>query len=192
MPQTRRSILAASAAILAMFAATPASVGARQIGAGVLASFKDLETWSRYDEAAQATERGLGLVLAGSGDTRLAFVARYRGRAASGRPETMAVQISRGARADPHAIPPIELKFTLDAGTPRQAVIDLSGRAVSYPVGAGVVPTSVTAPIAEAQLQRLAGAASIDVQVIGVGSSLAPAQLRALQAFAGRGRTLTR
>jgi hypothetical protein len=164
---------------------TVVTVGARgQVGAGALADFKDLERWARTDPATGERERGLGLVLAGAGgQTRLAFVAR--GGTAADRSRTLLVQVFRSARASPTVVSRVIVRFVADAGTPqRRRVVDLSSRATAYPPGPGVPPDTVSAAITALELQHLAGARTIDVQLPDVATSLSAEQRRALQAFA--------
>ena len=173
--------LAMSAIVVVWGTGQPAAY--TQVGAGPLANFKDQETWERVDPATRQPERGLGLVLSGAGgETRLAFVAR--GRASSGGPATLAVQIYRSVRGNPTAVPAVIVKFVIDPASPQRRTIDLSARAVAYPPGPAVPPESVTAPLSSADCARLAGAREIDVQLLDVTASLRADQIRALQAFA--------
>jgi hypothetical protein len=178
--RSRAAALSAGAIVTAAALGTATALAARfQAAAGSVVSFRDLETWSRYDETMSRTERGLGLVLAGSGDMRLAFLVRFEGRSTSG-PASYAVQGFRGSRTDPNAMPSTALKLTLDADTPRRAVIDLSSRVVAFPVGPGVLATSLSASLTDAERGKLATAQAIDAHVMGVEASLSPAQIRAV------------
>jgi len=68
----RRVLFGLVIVVLAMGAA--ARMGARQISAGMLATMKDLDTWTTYHDDSRQTERGLGFVLGGKvGVGTLAF-----------------------------------------------------------------------------------------------------------------------
>ncbi len=92
------------------------SVSARQISAGMLASSKDLETWTNYYDDSRQTEKGLSLVLRGNGgEMRLSFSARLEGRFPKNPPASIRVQASADPRINPNTQRTPALEFLVDA-----------------------------------------------------------------------------
>jgi hypothetical protein len=178
----RSTILLAAAALVVT--TTPAVAWSPQVSAGPVGLFKDLETWSRYSDDTQLTERGVGLVVPGATAPLLvSFNARQRGRNPVDAPREIAVQVARTANVNPMALPSLTLTLTIDAGTPSHAVFDLTPRiVVDNPVPGGA-PTSIVATMVPAEFRRLAAATTLRGTLFGTEVTFRPAQIKALRAF---------
>ena len=176
------SILLAAAALVVMTA--PAVAWSPQVPAGPVGLFKDLDTWSRYSDDTQMTDRGVGLVVPGATAPLLvSFNARQRGRNPTEAPREIAVQVARTADVNPMALPSFTLTLTIDAGTPSHAVFDLTSRVNVDNPTPGAAPMIIVATMVPAEFRRLASATTLRGNLFGTDVAFKPEQIKALKTF---------
>jgi hypothetical protein len=168
-------------------------LGARQIRAGALATWKDGETWTLYHDDTRETERGIGFILGGSGgQMRLAFAARLEGRFPNKPPSTVAIE----AAADPMANPNTQRNPTLKLlvmpapdekhpdDKPQPIALDLSDRMVVDNPAAGAMVADAVARLKADEFTAIAWAKVVKANVFMVDVEFNAAQLKALQKYA--------
>ncbi len=182
----RPSIVGALVVVAVATAATSVRAhAAPQIRAGVLATWKDMDTWSSYIEDGRQTEKGLGLVLGGSGgETRVSFVARLEGRYPNKPPKAVAVEGAVDPHINPNTLRTPTLRFLISAGAEKSKTMDLSGRMTVDNPAPGAMVNDAVAQITPKEFSALAFAKSVRANVFMVDVEFRPDQLRALDAFA--------
>jgi hypothetical protein len=156
-----------------------------QMGAGLSSRWTDGETWTRYHEAIDRTEQGLGLILEGKGGAALlSFAAQWKGRMAVGGPLEILVFIAPPPNFDPTFLRTPSLVFVVDAKTPRQAVLDWTPRLAQERLYPNQQPTSGIAKITLEELARLGQATSLSANVFSVDIEFKPSQRQALRNYA--------
>jgi hypothetical protein len=143
-------------------------------------TWKDRETWSRFDAAANETEIGLGLQ---PNSLALAFTARFPGKSPTPPASEVIVKVAMGPNFNATVIRAVTFRVILDEGQPKLAVIDLSSRFV----GNELMPTtnlrSGIARLTPAEYQRITRARGVRVDVLGAEVPLSKVQLDAMRAF---------
>lgn len=158
-----------------------------QFDAGSLASWKDLDVWTRYDETSRQTEMGLGLIPSGPfGSMRLSFESKLEGRRPSKPATSVTVRIAPTALLNPNTIRAAVLRFEVDEKKKERIVIDLSPQLVSLDATPGSYISSASVLVTMDELNRLAIAETIKADVMGIAVEFNAAQIRALKAYAGR------
>lgn len=160
---------------------------AGQQPAGMLASWGDLETWSRHDERTDEGEAGLGLQLQGpTGTMLLSFSARFPGKVALRAPDSVVIQAAVTPSANPNVLRTPTLVFLLDVKTPRAATMDVSQRMSVDAPGPGQVVSNGRASISPEEYLRLVGATTLHAKVLGLDVEFRREQLRAMRDFGER------
>ena len=178
-----RVLVALSVALCAATHVAP--LGAHQISAGILATWKDLDTWTNYHDDSRETEKGLGLILGGSGgEMRLGFSARLAGRFPNKPPAVIRVEASADPRSNPNTLRWPALRFHLDEHTDHPLLIDLSDRmTVDNPAPGAMVNNSV-AQMTPDDLLALLDAKTVSVNIFQVDVAFREDQLKALAKYA--------
>lgn len=189
MSHTRAFVAAICAlGILAIGSAPGAWSGGAvaQVGAGMLSSWADGETWTRYLVASAETEVGLGLHPSGTGGSAmLSFSARWPGRTVKGTPKEILVFAAPPANFTPNLRRAPTLIFVVDLKTLRRTVFDWSSRlSVFDQTGPGGQPTTGIAKISPEEYARLARATSIGATIFGIDVELKTVQRLALRNLA--------
>lgn len=146
-------------------------------------TWKDLETWNRFDAVADETEIGLGLHVATSS---MAFRARFPGKRTTPPPKEITILIAMHPNFMATAIEGPKLMFFLDEGQPKLTALDLSGRFIGNQHGPTIELRFGNAGIAPEELRRLSRARALKTQVLGVNGAFSRAQLDALRAYVKR------
>jgi hypothetical protein len=161
------------------------SVGARQISAGVLATWKDLDTWTNYFDDSRQTEKGLGFILGGKGgQARLSFSARLDGKFPNKPPTLIRVESSADPMTNPNTQRTPAFLFFVDAKSKKPWSVDLSERHTVDNPAPGAMINDQIAALKPAEFSRLAQAKSIHANLFMVDVEFRNDQLRALQDFA--------
>ena len=160
---------------------------AGQQPAGMLASWGDLETWSRHDERANETEVGLGLQLQGpTGPMLLSFSTRFPGKVAIKAPESIVAQVGVTPTINPNVLRTPTLVFLLNAKTKTASTMDVSQRMSVDAPGPGAVVSNGRASMSPEELLRLIGATTLHARILGIEVEFRRDQLRSLRDFAER------
>jgi hypothetical protein len=155
--------------------------------AGMLASWGDMETWSRHDERNDESEVGLGLQLQGpTGPMLLSFSARHPGKVALRAPEAVVVQAAVTPSANPNVLRTPTLVFLLNVKTPQAATMDVSQRMSVDAPGPGQVVSNGRASISPEEYLRLVGATTLHGKVLGLDVEFRRDQLRSMRDFGER------
>jgi hypothetical protein len=143
-------------------------------------TWKDLETWSRFNATANETEIGLGLQPSG---LSLAFTAIFPGKSPKPPASEIIIKLALDPNYNSTVIRDPRLTFVLDEGQPKLAVLDLSGRFL----GNELIPTinlrSGIARMTPAEFQRLTRARGIKVNILNSLVELSKVQLDAMRAY---------
>jgi hypothetical protein len=184
LPRSRAALLVVLG--LVTFAGVVRSVAAQQ-AAGMLASWGDMETWSRHDERADESETGLGLQLHGkTGTMLLSFAARYPGKVAMRAPDAVVTQVAVTPSTNPNVLRTPTLVFLIDVKTPRAATMDLSQRMNVDSPGPGQIVSNGRASMSPEEFLRLIGATTLHAKVLGFDVEFRREQLRAMRDFGER------
>ncbi len=184
--RTHSSIVAATA-ILGVLAAVPLAAPrpVPQIRAGVLATWKDLDTWTSYHEDTRETEKGFGLILSGTGgETRMAFTARLEGRYPNRPPRSVSIEASADPRINPNTLRMPTLKFLIDEESKNPMTLDLSDHMTVDNPAPGAMVNDATVTIPASQFVTLAWAETIKANVFMVDVRFSKPQLAGLQKYA--------
>jgi len=161
------------------------SVSARQISAGVLATSKDLDTWTNYYDDSRQTEKGLSLVLGGKGgEMRLSFSARLEGRFPKNPPASVRLQASADPRINPNTQRTPALEFLVDAKEKKPWSIDLTSELTVDNPAPGAMVNDAIGHIRGADLTRLVKAKTIRANIFMVDVEFRQDQIRALEKYA--------
>jgi hypothetical protein len=199
--RTGHSILRAFAGIIVAAVAVSTigvPLGARQIRAGVLATWKDGETWTQYHDDTRETEKGLGLILGGSGgQMRLSFVARLAGRFPNKPPSTVAIEAAADPMGNPNTLRNPTLRFLVtpapdDKAPPDQkrmvdekpVVLELSDRMIVDNPAPGAMVNDAVARLKPEEFEAIAYAKAVKAHIFMVDVEFSAAQLKALQKYA--------
>jgi hypothetical protein len=160
---------------------------AAQQPAGLLASWGDLETWSRYDERRNESEVGLGLQPTGKmGPMLLSFSAKFPGKVGIKPPDGIVAQVGVTPSINPNVLRTPTLVFLLDAKTPRASTLDVSQRMSVDAPGPGAVVTNGRATLSPEEFLKLIGATTLHAEILGLQVEIRRDQLRAMRDFAER------
>jgi hypothetical protein len=181
MRSARFATLMASLALVSPGAAARAP----QIPAGAVGQFDDLQTWTKEVDDGRQVELGLGLVVPGGNGAMLVSVtARMRKGVRLEPAREVVLQVARSVTANPNTLPTPALRFRIDAGTDKAAVLDFTARAtVDSPIP-GPPARSIVATLRPAEFVRLAGATTLRGYFFDADADFRPDQIRALRAFA--------
>jgi hypothetical protein len=161
------------------------SVSARQISAGVLATSKDLDTWTNYYDDSRQTEKGLSLILGGKGgEMRLSFSARLEGRFPKNPPASVRLQASADPRINPNTQRTPALEFLVDAKEKKPWSIDLTSELTVDNPAPGAMVNDAIGHIRGADLTRLVKAKTIRANIFMVDVEFRQDQIRALEKYA--------
>ena len=161
------------------------SVSARQISAGVLATSKDLDTWTNYYDDSRQTEKGLSLVLGGKGgEMRLSFSARLEGRFPKNPPASVRLQASADPRINPNTQRTPALEFLVDAKEKKPWSIDLTSELTVDNPAPGAMVNDAIGHIRGADFTRLVKAKTIRANIFMVDVEFRQDQIRALEKYA--------
>jgi len=161
------------------------SVSARQISAGMLATSKDLDTWTNYYDDSRQTEKGLSLVLGGKGgEMRLSFSARLEGRFPKNPPASVRLQASADPRINPNTQRTPALEFLVDAKEKKPWSIDLTSELTVDNPAPGAMVNAAIGHIRGADLARLVKAKTIRANIFMVDVEFRQDQIRALEKYA--------
>ncbi len=174
-----------------------ASAGARQIRAGVLATWKDMETWTLYHDDTRETEKGLGLILSGSGgEMRLSFSSRLAGRFPNKPPSTVAIEAAADPMGNPNTLRNPTLRFLVTPGEDdkkpadqkrmvdeKPTVLELSDRMVVDNPAPGAVVNDAVARLKSDEFESIAWAKAVKAHIFTVDVEFSAAQLKALQKY---------
>ena len=170
------SVVAACVAASVAHAQTPA----------VVATWGDLESWTRAVVASE-TESGLGLHLAGGGGTALvAFAGRVGADPTAGPPGDVEIQVAIAPRANPNAIRTATLIFVVDADGDHRVVLDLSAALRVDGPAPGAAVTSGIARLPSGDFVRMATAGTLRATVLGFDVEFRRDQIDALRTLAGQ------
>jgi len=168
-------------------------LGARQIRAGVLATWKDMETWTQYHDDTRETEKGIGLVLGGGGgQMRLSFVARLAGRFPNKPPATVALEAAADPMANPNTLRNPTLRFLVTPFPdekhpevkPKPLALDLSDRMVVDNPAPGAMVNDAVARLKADEFTAIASAKTVKAKVFMVDVEFNADQLNALEKYA--------
>ena len=161
------------------------SVSARQISAGMLATSKDLDTWTNYYDDSRQTEKGLSLVLGGKGgEMRLSFSARLEGRFPKNPPASVRLQASADPRINPNTQRTPALEFLVDAKEKKPWSIDLTSELTVDNPAPGAMVNDAIGHIRGADFTRLVKAKTIRANIFMVDVEFRQDQIRALEKYA--------
>jgi hypothetical protein len=161
------------------------SVSARQISAGILATSKDLDTWTNYYDDSRQTEKGLSLVLGGKGgEMRLSFSARLEGRFPKNPPASVRLQASADPRINPNTQRTPALEFLVDAKEKKPWSIDLTSELTVDNPAPGAMVNDAIGHIRGADFTRLVKAKTIRANIFMVDVEFRQDQIRALEKYA--------
>ena len=161
------------------------SVSARQISAGVLATSKDLDTWTNYYDDSRQTEKGLSLVLGGKGgEMRLSFSARLEGRFPKNPPASVRLQASADPRINPNTQRTPALEFLVDAKEKKPWSIDLTSELTVDNPAPGAMVNDAIGHMRGADFTRLVKAKTIRANIFMVDVEFRQDQIRALEKYA--------
>jgi hypothetical protein len=150
-------------------------------------SWKDLETWTRYDATTNETEIGVGLQPAGgTGAVALAFTARVPGREVRPVATEITAVVAMGPLFNPLVIRNPTLTFLYDVGKPQWLLLDLSPRFLGNELTPTTRLTSGIARMTPDEFRAIAGARALRANILGAEVSFSKAHLDALRAFARR------
>jgi hypothetical protein len=183
---------------VAVVSAIGVPLGARQIRAGVLATWKDGETWTQYHDDTRETEKGLGLILGGSGgQMRLSFVARLAGRFPNKPPSAVAMEAAADPMGNPNTLRNPTLRFLVtpapDEKQPpdqqrmadeKPIVLELTDRMVVDNPAPGAMVNDAVARLKPEEFQAIAYAKTVKAHIFMVDVEISAAQLKALQKYA--------
>jgi hypothetical protein len=181
----RQSIVRAALVAIALFgAAAPARA---QFDAGMLAAWKDLDTWTTYHEDRKVTELGLGLIATGpQGTMRISFEAMLPGRRPTEPPPRVTLRMAPPAMQNPNVLRSTVLTFDLDERLKERVQYDLSDRVVSLDGTPGSSVTTATASMTIDEFVRFATSQTAKAVVLGIPVEFSAAQLKALRTYADR------
>jgi hypothetical protein len=186
--RTGHSILRASAGLVVVALGVciiGVPLGARQIRAGALATWKDLETWTQYHDDTRETEKGLGLILSGAGgQMRLSFAARLDGRFPNKPPAAVAIEAAADPMANPNTLRNPTLQFLATSIDGKHTALDLSTRMVVDNPAPGAMVNDAVAKLKPEEFGAIAWAKAVRANVFMVDVEFSADQLRALQKFA--------
>lgn len=161
------------------------SVSARQISAGVLATSKDLDTWTNYHDDSRQTEKGVSLVLRGNGgEMRLSFSARLEGRFPKNPPASVRIQASADPRINPNTQRTPALEFLVDAKEKKPWSIDLTSELTVDNPAPGAMVNDAIGQIRGADFTRLVKAKTIRANIFMVDVEFRQDQIVALEKYA--------
>jgi len=161
------------------------SVSARQISAGMLATSKDLDTWTNYYDDSRQTEKGLSLILGGKGgEMRLSFSARLEGRFPKNPPASVRLQASADPRINPNTQRTPALEFLVDAKEKKPWSIDLTSELTVDNPAPGAMVNDAIGHIRGADFTRLVKAKTIRANIFMVDVEFRQDQIRALEKYA--------
>jgi hypothetical protein len=161
------------------------SVSARQISAGMLATSKDLDTWTNYHDDSRQTEKGLSLVLRGNGgEMRLSFSARLDGRFPKSPPSQVRVQASADPRINPNTQRTPALEFLVDAKEKKPWSIDLTSELTVDNPAPGAMVNDAIGHIRGADFTKLVKAKTIRANIFMVDVEFRQDQILALEKYA--------
>ena len=161
------------------------SVSARQISAGVLATSKDLDTWTNYHDDSRQTEKGLSLVLRGNGgEMRLSFSARLEGRFPKNPPASVRIQASADPRINPNTQRTPALEFLVDAKEKKPWSIDLTSELTVDNPAPGAMVNDAIGQIRGGDFTRLVKAKTIRANIFMVDVEFRQDQIVALEKYA--------
>ncbi len=160
-------------------------VNARQIRAGALATWKNLETWTQYHDDTRETEKGIGLILSGSGgQMRLSFSARLAGRFPNKPPASVFLEAAADPMANPNTLRSQTLQFMITSPDDKHSALDLSTRMVVDNPAAGAMLNDAVAKLKPEEFGSIAWAKAVKANIFMVNVEFVPEQLRALQKYA--------
>src|SRR5262245_41232179 len=142
-------------------------------------TWKNLETWSRYDAKANQTEIGLGLHPNGTtgGSLSVAFTATFPGKSPKPPAPEILVRVVLGPNYDSSVIRDTKFAFVLDEGLPKLTVLNISG---SF-LGNELIPTtnlrSGIARMTPAEYQRVTRARSVKLIALSSEANFSKVQL---------------
>jgi hypothetical protein len=170
--------------LLSVFAAVAfavVSLGAQSLP--VFPTWKNLETWSRFNATANETEIGLGLHSGGSGPLSVAFTATFPGKSPRPPAAGIVVKVALSPSFNPNVVPDPRVTFILDEGLPKLTVLDISA---SF-LGNEVIPTTNlrtgVARMTPAEYQRLTRARGVKATILGATMEFSKVQLDAMRAY---------
>jgi len=172
--------------VVATLVLSAVSAHARQISAGILATSKDLDTWTNYYDDSRQTEKGLSLILRGNGgESRLSFSARLDGRFPKNAPAQVRLQASADPRINPNTqrTPALEF-FVVDAKDKKAWSLDLTSELTVDNPAPGAMVSDAIGYLHGAELTRLVKAKTIHVNIFMVDVEFRQDQIRALEKFA--------
>ena len=172
--------------VVATLVLSAVAAHARQISAGILATSKDLDTWTNYHDDTRETEKGLSLVLRGKGgESRLSFSARLEGRFPKNPPARVRMQASADPRINPNTqrTPALEF-FVVDAKEKKPWSIDLTSELTVDNPAPGAMISDAIGSIPGAVLTRLVKAKTIHANIFMVDVEFRQDQIAALEKFA--------
>jgi len=193
-----RAVAGVVVAAVVAVSAIDVPVSARQIRAGVLATWKDGETWTQYHDDTRETEKGLGLILGGAGgQMRVSFVARLAGRFPNKPPSAVAMEAAADPMGNPNTLrnPTLRLLITPapDDKQPPDArprvdekpvVLELSDRMVVDNPAPGAVVNDAVARLTAEEFAAIAYAKAVKAHIFTVDVEFSTAQLKVLQKYA--------
>ncbi len=148
------------------------------------ANWKDGETWSRYIEATNESEAGLGLHPTGPGGTMLlAFFARWDGRTAKGAPKDLFAQAAIPPLLNPTILRTASLSFVVNAGRKDMAVFDISGRLLVNDNSPGGIVSSGLGRIDPKEMAAIAQATALAASIFNIDVEFTQAQRQAIRTF---------
>jgi hypothetical protein len=153
----------------------------------VVPTWKNLETWSRFDAANKETEVGLGLQPPdNTGGASIAFWVKLPGKGDAAPANQVFVSATLGPNVSPYEIRGPSMTFLLDEGKPKWTALDLTGRAVSDEQVPSYSIRSSIARMTPDEFLQLTRARAIKANMLRTELTLTSQQIDALRAFARR------
>ena len=148
-------------------------------------TWRDLETWSRFD-GKSGTETGLGLQLDHPAGISMAFTVRRPGKSPTAPADEVSVLVAMGPRFIGTEFPNPLLIFMLDEGKPKWTTIDLSSQFIPNEVPPTKELKSGIARMSAEDFRRIVRARAVKTRVLANDATISRAQLDAMRAFAKR------
>ncbi len=176
--------------VLAVAAVQPyAAAPGRQMTAPPMGTSKDLETWTRDVGEVPDIEHGLGLHLSGDFTMLVTFAGTRLRRDPRAPVKEIVVIAKPGAALDPGRVLSPTLMFVATGKDKKPATVNMADRVTTYPPGPFVttpISLSARAALTPEEFLKLADATDLRANMLGMGVTFRPDQIKALRALGER------